>query len=450
MTVLNVDAVCEFLCKYYDSNTVRLLAEEHPQQLLKLYHDVMPHETTIDELLSYRGRLLVDSPDGFVPVKSVIKKKQHEILNVRFSNGKNIKTSPFHMFESPLGVFLATVNLKPGVKVLSENGIVEVAEVTDLGYTEDVYDLAVEHEKHRYYTDGISSHNSGSGKSLFLQNISINWVELGLNVVYITLELSENLCAMRLDAMVAGVETREILKKVDDVAILVKQYGNKYRGTIRLKQLPNGCTVNDIRSFVKETEVQTGKKIDAIVVDYLDLMMPVSVKVSPSDQFIKDKYVSEELRNLATELNTLMVTASQLNRSSYEEVEFNPANIAGGISKVNTADNVIGIFTSMAMRESGRYQLQFIKTRSSSGVGSKVDLAFCPKTLRITDLEDGQDGAVMSATSSILSNLRKKSSVVDSSEKKDDVKPAASESTKPVEVKSAAVNLRDLLRKQLD
>ena len=447
MTVLNVDAVCEFLCKFYDSDKVRLLAENHPQQLLRLYQDVKPHEATIDELLSYRGRLLVDSLDGFVPVKSVIKKKQHEILNVRFSNGKNIKTSPFHMFESPFGTFLATANLKPGVKVLSENGVLEVAEVTDLGYKEDVYDLAVEHENHRYYTDGISSHNSGSGKSLFLQNISINWVELGLNVIYITLELSENLCAMRLDAMVAGVETREILKKVDDVAILVKQYGNKHRGSMRLKQLPNGCTVNDMRSFVKETEVQTGKKIDAIVVDYLDLMMPVSVKVSPSDQFIKDKYVSEELRNLATELNVLMVTASQLNRSSYEEVEFNPANIAGGISKVNTADNVIGIFTSMAMRESGRYQLQFIKTRSSSGVGSKVDLAFCPKTLRITDLEDGDDGAVISATSNILSNLRKKSVVVDaSSEKKEEVPPVS----KPVEVKNAAANLRDILRKSLD
>ena len=50
------------------------------------------------------------------------------------------------------------------------------------------------------------------------------------------------------------------------------------------------------------------------MVDYLDLLMPVSVKVNPNDQFIKDKYVAEELRNLAQELNILLVTASQLNR----------------------------------------------------------------------------------------------------------------------------------------
>ena len=50
-----------------------------------------------------------------------------------------------------------------------------------------------------------------------------------------------------------------------------------------------------------------------------------------------------------------MVTAPQLNRAAVEEIEFDPFHIAGGISKINTADNVIGIFTSRAMRERGRY-----------------------------------------------------------------------------------------------
>ena len=80
-------------------------------------------------------------------------------------------------------------------------------------------------------------------------------------------------------------------------------------------------------------------------------------------------FVSEELRNLARELNILFVTASQLNRSAVEEVEFDHSHISGGISKINTADNVFGIFTSRAMRERGRYQIQAMKTRSSSGVG---------------------------------------------------------------------------------
>jgi len=161
--------------------------------------------------------------------------------------------------------------------------------------------------------------------------------------------------------------------------------------------------------------VQTGRKVDAILVDYLDLMMPISARVSPSDQFVKDKFVSEELRNVAVELNILLVTASQLNRGSYEEVEFDPSHIAGGISKVNTADNVIGIFTSAAMRESGRYQIQFMKTRSSSGVGSRVDLAFSPVTLRISDLDEDDDDAVTASTKNVMSQLRQSNVVNNSS-----------------------------------
>ena len=102
--------------------------------------------------------------------------------------------------------------------------------------------------------------------------------------------------------------------------------------------------------------------------------MPVSAKVSPNDLFVKDKYVSEELRNLAKELGILMVTASQLNRSAVEEVEFDHSHISGGISKINTADNVFGIFTSRAMKERGKYQIQCMKSRSSTGVGAKIDL----------------------------------------------------------------------------
>jgi replicative DNA helicase len=149
--------------------------------------------------------------------------------------------------------------------------------------------------------------------------------------------------------------------------------------------------VNDIRAYIKELQIQNNLKADFLCIDYLDLLMPVSAKVSPNDLFVKDKYVSEELRNLAKELNVLFVTASQLNRGAVEEVEYDHSHISGGISKINTADNVFGIFTSRAMRERGRYQLQLMKTRSSSGVGQKVELEFDIESLRIRDLAEDQD-----------------------------------------------------------
>ena len=61
------------------------------------------------------------------------------------------------------------------------------------------------------------------------------------------------------------------------------------------------------------------------------------------------------------------------------------------MSKIQTADNVFGIFTSRAMRERGRYQLQLMKTRNSGGVGQKIDLEFDIDSLRIRDLADDEE-----------------------------------------------------------
>jgi len=234
----------------------------------------------------------------------------------------------------------------------------------------------------------IFAGGSGSGKSLIMQNLAVNWVQAGMNGVYITLELSEGLCSMRIDSMMTDTSSREIFKDIDNVEMKVKMVAKK-AGSLRIKYMPAQSNVNDLRAYVKELQIQTGMRVDFLCIDYLDLIMPVSAKVSPSDLFVKDKYVSEELRNLAKELNVLFVTASQLNRSAVEEIEFDHSHISGGISKINTADNVFGIFTSRSMRERGLYQIQLMKTRSSSGVGQKIELKFDVETLRITD--DGSD-----------------------------------------------------------
>jgi archaellum biogenesis ATPase FlaH len=236
----------------------------------------------------------------------------------------------------------------------------------------------------------IFAGGSGSGKSLVMMNIALNWIQAGLNGVYITLELSEELTSLRTDAMLSSMSTKDIRRDIDTATLKVKMVGKK-SGTYQVKGLPAQSNINDIRAYLKEYQIQTGRTVDFIMIDYLDLLMPVSAKVSPNDLFVKDKYVSEELRNLAKELGMLMVTASQLNRSAVEEVEFDHSHISGGISKINTADNVFGIFTSRRMKEAGKYQIQCMKSRSSTGVGQKVDLEYNIETMRITD--PGPDAA---------------------------------------------------------
>jgi len=219
------------------------------------------------------------------------------------------------------------------------------------------------------------------------------------------------------------MSTKDIRKDIETAELKVRMMAKK-SGQYRVKALPAQSTVNDIRSYIKEVQIQTGIGVDFVMVDYLDLLMPVSAKVSPNDLFVKDKYVSEELRNLARELNVLFVTASQLNRSAVEEVEFDHSHISGGISKINTADNVFGIFTSRAMRERGRYQIQCMKSRSSTGVGQKIDLEYNIETMRITDLaEDEQQSSGFVKKSNILDSIKTRTTVSSAVDSEDENSP---------------------------
>ena len=260
----------------------------------------------------------------------------------------------------------------------------------------------------------IFAGGSGSGKSLVMMNIALSWLQAGMSGVYVTLELSEELTSLRTDAMLTMMGTKAIRKDIDTTELRVKMAGKK-SGKYRVKGLPAQSNVNDIRAYLKEVQIQTGIKVDFVMVDYLDLVMPVSVKVNPNDQFIKDKYVAEELRNLAKELNVLLVTASQLNRSAVDEIEFDHSHIAGGISKINTADNVFGIFTSRSMRERGKYQIQCMKSRSSTGVGMKIDLEYDVETMRISDLggEGENSYTPKPSPNDIMSTLKPQSTVTD-------------------------------------
>lgn len=250
----------------------------------------------------------------------------------------------------------------------------------------------------------IFTAGSGVGKSLFLQNACLNWVSgvsyswkdgqdeksyAPLDVVYITLELSQDLTSKRVDSMVTGIDARDIFKRIDDVETMVTIRGKK-SGKLTIKYFPGGgvTNVNDIKAYLKEYEIQHGKRPDCVAIDYLDEMGSVNRTVKVDNMFIKDQYVTAELRELAVDMDIILVTASQLNRSAVDESEQTQAMIGGGISKIQKADNVISIYMSPGMRERDEYQCTFLKTRSSSGVGSKVYVKFDKTSMRIIDHDE--------------------------------------------------------------
>jgi hypothetical protein len=75
---------------------------------------------------------------------------------------------------------------------------------------------------------------------------------------------------------------------------------------------------------------------------------------------------------------------------------------------------VFGIFTSRAMRERGRYQIQCMKSRSSTGVGQKIDLEYNIETMRITDPGEAADSNGFVKKPSLYESIKAKSQVNES------------------------------------
>jgi hypothetical protein len=126
-----------------------------------------------------------------------------------------------------------------------------------------------------------------------------------------------------------------------------------------------------------------------------------------------------------------------------EETVFDHSHIAGGISKIQTADNVLGIHTSRALKERGKYQIQLMKTRNSSGVDTIFELDFNIDTLRITDsgeeFESFSDMA-MSKSTKLINDLTRKSTV-----EATPAEPAAIEIMAAPKVITESTKLRALL-----
>ena len=131
------------------------------------------------------------------------------------------------------------------------------------------------------------------------------------------------------------------------------------------------------------------------------------------DEIIEIEVVGwEDTVDIEVSDNHLFVANQILtHNSSVNELEHDHSHIAGGISKIQTADNVISILATPAMRERGQYQFQFLKTRSSSGVGSKIIMGYDQETLRIFDLEEHDADVPVKTASDMLADLRRKNTL---------------------------------------
>lgn len=232
----------------------------------------------------------------------------------------------------------------------------------------------------------LVSANSGGGKSIFLANLSYNFIQLKRNVLYISLELSEDVVAQRFDTMVTGIGRKDWKSYVSEISTKVEAVKEDC-GTLDIIQMKSGTTANTIKAYLKEFYLHYKFMPDLIVLDYLDKMHP-NEKVDMSDVWTKDKLVAEQLRDIGVEYNLVIATASQLNRDAVKATSHDHSHIAGGISKINESDVYASIVMSDTMKAQGQMALTLQKTRNSDGVGKTIYFKWVGSSLRILDQED--------------------------------------------------------------
>lgn len=237
----------------------------------------------------------------------------------------------------------------------------------------------------------LFSANSGGGKSITLANMAVNFLHQKKNVLYISLELSEELIAQRFDMMYTGISSVLWTMKHGEIKDQINKLAPDV-GKLFIKRMASGTTPNQIRAYLKEFELKTGIVPDLLIVDYLDIM-GANEKVSADNVFEKDKRATEQLRDILIEYNMYGATASQQNRGAIDAQELNQGHIAGGISKVNTVDWYFSIVMTPQMKVAGEVIFVMLKARSSDGVGKQIALVWDNNSLRILNpgREDDSD-----------------------------------------------------------
>ena len=224
------------------------------------------------------------------------------------------------------------------------------------------------------------------GKSIFLGNVAHNIAKEGKNVLLITLEMSELLYARRICSNVTKVPMKEMIGNTP----AIKQAIKDEKGKIFIKEFPPATiTVNQLKGFIKKFQEQ-GIKLDAIVLDYLNLMH----STIGNNSYERIKHVTEQVRAMSYLFECPIISATQLNRAGFDQDNPDLATISESIGLAATADVIVSIYQNEEDRELGIIRLGMMKNRyGPRGMTQAMRIDYSTLTIEeADDIEFEDDG----------------------------------------------------------
>lgn len=226
---------------------------------------------------------------------------------------------------------------------------------------------------------------TNNGKSLWMQNFAIKSADMGHNVLYITLEMSERkvmkrLGAMRLKIPINDYDTiskdTDLIKK--RIAGLSKTDGgdifDKKVGKIYAKFWAAGtATVADFDNYIQKLKEKKGIKIDLVIVDYITLVA-VPKGTGTDNLYSKGKVLSEGLRAIGAKYKCPVITGVQVAKDAWNSADITLESVPESKAIAETADTFFAIIRTEEMKRQNLYRFKLLKQRDGDFLKSQIRL----------------------------------------------------------------------------
>jgi hypothetical protein len=327
-------------------------------------------ETSIAEiktLLDNGYEVEVDSPDGYVPVNFFINKGMYEEYELLMMGGNKVSCNESHLFETTEGWISAKEMEQSNLiyKLITNEGI-KIGRVYKNNKQIPIVDINVNHPNHRYYTNGVSSHNTGVGKSLFMCHVASSALLQNRNVLYITLEMAEERIAERIDANLLNVPIQQLIdlprsafeNKVNGIA-------KKTRGSLVIKEYPTASAHSGhFKALLNELALKKSFRPDIIFIDYLNICSSSRFKSGSNiNSYTLVKSIAEELRGLAVEFNVPIMSATQTTRSGFGSSDVELTDTSESFGLPATADLMFALISTEELEGLGQIMVKQLKNR---------------------------------------------------------------------------------------
>jgi hypothetical protein len=343
------------------------------------------------------------TPNGWIDIEGIGKTIEFEEWELYTSGGKHLICADKHLlyrcdninFELTkcdlTEIYCQDIQL--GDFIMTKDGPEMIMDVFKNGKKSQMYDLQLsEGSNKQYYTNDILSHNS-----LWMQNFAVRSANMGHNVLYITLEMSERKVMKRLGSMRLKIPINDYDTVSKDVGLIKSRIANlantnteggifeKKVGKIITKFWAAGTvTVNEFDNYIQRLKEKRDIKIDMIVVDYITLMAPIK-GIGADNLYTKGKQLAEGLRALGAKYSCPVITGVQVAKDAWGSSDITLESVPESKAIAETADTFWAIIRTEEMKRQNLFRFKLLKQRDGDFLKSQMKVNLNATYLTLED-----------------------------------------------------------------